>query len=186
MPQTERERLEELLSEIADESRDVQEALFNGDRVTARTSREAVAKCRAEVLAIFGADSATSPDLFGEGRQERAEGQSLIHRLKSAPEPFSLHLNDALNHEIRPADRDYRVGDKLRLREWDGTAYTGGELTLLVTCLTPAGEWGLPRGLCVLGVEHMELDDWNEQAVAPEQAPKKFAEPPPGYVRRMP
>lgn len=125
---------------------------------------------RAALMARLMASRIDAPeapaDLFGEREPSRVNGSDYTHVLKSAPEPFSLHLNDNLNHEIRLADRDYRVGDKLRLREWDGTSYTSSELTLLVTCLTPGGEWGLPRGLCVLGVEHMELDDWNEQSCA--------------------
>jgi len=121
---------------------------------------------RAALMARLRASRIDTPeapaDLFGAPRPSRLNGIAYTHVLKSAPEPFSLHVNDELNHEVRRADRDYRAGDKLRLREWDGTSYTGSELTLLVTCLTPGGEWGLPRGLCVLGVEPMELDDWNE------------------------
>lgn len=65
MPQTERERLEELLSEIADESRDLQDALHGGDRVSARQAQEEVARCRAEVLALFDARSATGDATHG-------------------------------------------------------------------------------------------------------------------------
>jgi hypothetical protein len=55
-------------------------------------------------------------------------------------------------HEIREMDRPFAVGDVLRLREYDpGTAeYTGRDLDVDVTHLSPPGWWGLSDNLCVM------------------------------------
>lgn len=87
-----------------------------------------------------------------------------VHQLKCWPSPFSAMRRGDKVHEIRVNDRDYMQGDILHLREWipeqrtigggrvDGR-YTGDELIVRVTYLTPGGEWGLPKELCVMSVK---------------------------------
>jgi hypothetical protein len=101
-----------------------------------------------------------------------------VHVLKCWPEPFEAVLDGRKNFEVRKADRRFKVGDRLVLREWDPetprlkhdvdlgecvtvsmppaetldtTYYTGRALERRITYIT-AGAWGLPVGLAVLGL----------------------------------
>jgi uncharacterized protein DUF3850 len=58
-----------------------------------------------------------------------------VHDLKSWPEFFRDVLEGKKNHEYRLNDRGYRVGDVLRLREYDpmARAYTGRSVDRSVT-----------------------------------------------------
>jgi hypothetical protein len=100
-------------------------------------------------------------------RAGTGEDEERVHELKTWPEPFAAVLDGRKTYEIRVNDRDYRVGDVLRLREWDPTrvpckavgcttthvvGYTGRERRRVVTYMTPGGAWGLPEGLCVLAL----------------------------------
>lgn len=63
------------------------------------------------------------------------------HRVKSWPEFFEAILSGAKTHEVRRmSDRDYQVGDSLRLMEFDPktTKYTGRELSVRITFVTSA------------------------------------------------
>ena len=87
----------------------------------------------------------------------------MIHELKTWPAPFGRTAAGAKPYELRKADRDYQVGDTLHLREWDEDSektidgrrsrYTGAEAWLLVVHITMPGQWGIPLGMCVMGVE---------------------------------
>lgn len=97
------------------------------------------------------------------------ERAPMVHDLKCWPDPFEAMLDGSKPYEIRRADRDYRVGDTLWLREWnpcddytgpnDGVrklimphGYSGREVRREITYITEGGEWGLPADLCVLGL----------------------------------
>jgi len=54
------------------------------------------------------------------------------HELKILPEHFLPVLDGLKLAELRKADRDYQVGDKLILMEWNGE-YTGDACTRLIT-----------------------------------------------------
>lgn len=55
------------------------------------------------------------------------------------------------NFEIRRNDRDYQVGDVLRLREWmqDGHYYTGRKIEVLVKYIT---DFEQQPGFVVMGI----------------------------------
>lgn len=111
----------------------------------------------------------------------------MIHELKTWPAPFIAIANGRKRHELRKADRDFREGDILRLREWDPGAwgadapesntigngkYTGLEVYVEVTYMTPAGNWGLPAELCCLSIRLLTPEQINlvlgaEKAGAP-------------------
>lgn len=63
------------------------------------------------------------------------------HAVKSWPHLFEATLTGAKTHDLRRADdRDYRVGDILRLQEFDPDTerYTGRELRVRITYITSA------------------------------------------------
>ena len=84
-----------------------------------------------------------------------------IHKLKTWTGAFGALWRRIKTYEIRKNDRDYRVGDRLQLQEWDETAraYCGREILAEVTYMTPGGQWGLPPDLCVLAIKEISRDD---------------------------
>lgn len=86
--------------------------------------------------------------------QIRVEGVPFCHELKCWPEYFQAVMDGRKAFEIRRTDRDFCVGDHITLREWDfqTSEYSGREVGVTITYLVPGGEWGLPDGICVLGI----------------------------------
>jgi hypothetical protein len=71
-----------------------------------------------------------------EGARPRIE-----HRVKSWPGFFEAILSGVKTHDVRRmSDRDYQVGDTLRLMEFDPEKqqYTGRELRVRITYITSA------------------------------------------------
>ncbi|MEK8128390.1 ASCH/PUA domain-containing protein [Paenibacillus filicis] len=60
------------------------------------------------------------------------------HRLKTWPQYFRAVVDGSKPFEIRENDRDYQVGDKLILLEWDELfeLYTGASIQAEITYLT--------------------------------------------------
>ena len=81
-----------------------------------------------------------------------------FHELKTWPDSFNAIWANQKRHEIRKADRDFQVGDRLYLREFDPSdaSYSGRWMFVEVTYLTRAGDWGLPTDLCVMSVSVTE------------------------------
>jgi hypothetical protein len=85
-----------------------------------------------------------------------------VHELKTWPSFFEAIARGEKRHEVRAADRDFAVGDTLKLLEWDpeplnpGThykrEYTGRRIDVRVTYVTTGGSWGLPASLLVMSV----------------------------------
>lgn len=76
------------------------------------------------------------------------------HELKTWPVPFQAVLDGTKTYEFRRNDRNFMVGDRLWLREWDnvGEAYTGRSVMAEVSYMT-AGAFGVPEGFCVLALK---------------------------------
>jgi Domain of unknown function (DUF3850) len=87
-----------------------------------------------------------------------------IHELKSWPKFFGAIAAGRRTHELRRDDRRYRVGDQLRLREFDPetNSYTGRTCLLAVTSLTSAEEpcaasdEALHPEFCILSIRLLE------------------------------
>lgn len=74
------------------------------------------------------------------------------HELKILPEYFRAVTNREKQFELRKDDRDFKVGDLVILKEWDGTEYTGRRAMLLITyILRNCEEYGLKEGYCIIG-----------------------------------
>jgi hypothetical protein len=86
------------------------------------------------------------------------------HKVKCWPQFFSPILSGEKTHDLRRAtDREYRVGDLLRLQEFDPEAnrYTGRELVVQITYVTSAddpcalSEDALHRDFCILSIRKL-------------------------------
>ena len=73
---------------------------------------------------------------------------SKVHDLKISMKYMDAQLAGIKNFEIRKNDRDYKVGDRLWLREWNGQNYTGRKVTVYVTYIT---DYAQRDGYVVLG-----------------------------------
>ena len=78
------------------------------------------------------------------------------HELKTVPPYFDAVARGDKPFEIRKNDRGYRVGDTLRLREWDGERYTGREVTADVTYVT---DFQQHPGYVVLGIRRRDTTE---------------------------
>ena len=86
-----------------------------------------------------------------------------VHELKCWPSFFAAILDGSKTFEVRKNDRDFAVGDVLKLREWEpyafgewGTVRTGNytkrECVRRVTYVLRGGEFGIEAGTVVLGL----------------------------------
>jgi ParB family chromosome partitioning protein len=98
--------------------------------------------------------------MFGLLPAEKPKMTGKEHDLKTWPNPFSAVWTKQRHHEIRINDRDYKVGDVLKLREWCPLerVYSGRVICALVTYISRGGEWGLPSVLCVMSF--VEIERW--------------------------
>jgi len=88
------------------------------------------------------------------------------HKLKIWPLFFADVRDDRKPFEVRWNDRDYEVGDVLRLREWNPLLreYTGRETRKLVTYIADGSDrrgekgtcFGIEPGYVVLGLKRAE------------------------------
>lgn len=72
----------------------------------------------------------------------------MIYILKCWPEPFQAIVDGRKTHEVRRfADRDFREGERVLLREYDPSTdkgYTGRGVSARIGFVTKPGDWGLP------------------------------------------
>lgn len=76
-----------------------------------------------------------------------------IHELKIEPEYFEAQLMGLKNFEIRENDRDYHVGDWIRLRKWNGLEKYGQPLDVAITFVT---DYKQQEGYVVLGTRKLK------------------------------
>ena len=76
------------------------------------------------------------------------------HDLKIHQHWFDRVLSGAKKAEMRKNDRDFRVGDSLRLREFDAAeqSYTGNEVTVTVTDVLHGPTYGVEWGYVMLSI----------------------------------
>lgn len=86
------------------------------------------------------------------------------HELKTWPSVFEAVWDGRKTFEFRRNDRDFAVGDILRLREWDPAIHNaagsldewaqskayGRELNVRVTYIAHGGQFGIPEHFCVM------------------------------------
>lgn len=87
-------------------------------------------------------------------RSVKVEGKSYrVHELKSWPEFYRPVDARVKTYEVRRDDRDFYVGDRLWLREWDPREkeYTGDSLVAQVTHILTTHE-GLTKGFVCMAI----------------------------------
>lgn len=74
------------------------------------------------------------------------------HEIKILPQYYEAVSKGIKQFELRKDDRDYQVGDLVRLREWDGKGYTGNKMIVGIKyVLRDCPEYGLMEGYCIFG-----------------------------------
>ena len=81
-----------------------------------------------------------------------------IHELKTHPDVFQDVWDERKPFEIRNNDRDFQIGDVLRLKEYDpGTKmFSGRSAARVVTYILggpDAEKYGVKRGYCIMAME---------------------------------
>ncbi|WP_392559647.1 DUF3850 domain-containing protein [Orbus mooreae] len=76
----------------------------------------------------------------------------MIHELKILPQNYEDVWNDKKKAELRYNDRDYKVGDTLTLKEWDGKKFTGRCWDFYITHIFD-DETYLQKGYVMLSIE---------------------------------
>ena len=76
------------------------------------------------------------------------------HLLKTWPVYFDALWYGQKTFEIRKNDRDYQVGDRLVLQEYDPErgAYLDREIHADVSYRMPGGRWGVAEDYCVMAL----------------------------------
>jgi hypothetical protein len=76
------------------------------------------------------------------------------HELKIWPQFYSAILDSSKTFEARKDDRGFKVGDRLRLREYDPATgkYTSRELCVYVTHILRDPEFGVKNGWCIMSI----------------------------------
>lgn len=81
------------------------------------------------------------------------------HELKILPKYYKEVSCHRKTFEIRKDDRDFKVGDIVLLREWDGKDYTGHQTKRKISyILRDAGKYGLEKGFCILALHSVGWD----------------------------
>lgn len=77
-----------------------------------------------------------------------------VHELKILPKWYEDVIKGIKKFELREADRDFEVGDLLRLREYENGNYTGRQCYAAITYIYKGdGNYGLAEGYWILGIE---------------------------------
>lgn len=76
---------------------------------------------------------------------------SKVHSLKTHSVPYQGVISGRKTFEIRKNDRDFQVGDILKLREWNGD-YTGRHMSFWITYILPGPNYGVPEGYCIMSI----------------------------------
>jgi hypothetical protein len=79
----------------------------------------------------------------------------MTHTLKTWPEYFKAVRLWEKNFEVRKADRDFKVGDRILFQEWNPETgkYTGQEFDRLIGYILKGGQFGIEEGYVVIDLK---------------------------------
>lgn len=75
------------------------------------------------------------------------------HSLKILPEYFNVVVSGDKTFEIRKNDRDFQVGDKLILKEYENDKYTGRIIKKEITYILDDNSGYVLEGYVVMGIK---------------------------------
>lgn len=84
--------------------------------------------------------------------------ENTTHELKIAPEYFKAVVEGIKTFELRYNDRNFKVGDRLILKEYEQLfdmeyRYTGKEITKEVSYILEGGQYGLAKNFVILAIK---------------------------------
>lgn len=82
-----------------------------------------------------------------------------LHELKILPKYYEKVKSGEKRFEIRKDDRDFKVGDLIRLQEFDNE-YTGRDCLFEIIYKLDGGCHGLEKGYCILSIKPYRTDTW--------------------------
>ena len=77
----------------------------------------------------------------------------MIHELKILPKYFRSVLRGDKTFEVRKNDRNFQVGDKLILKEWENGEYTGNIIEKNVTYILDDSSGYVLDGYVIMGIK---------------------------------
>ena len=83
-----------------------------------------------------------------------------LHELKILPKYYKKVLTGEKRFELRKDDRDFKVGDIIKLCEYDGKGLTGRDTLYDVIYKLDGGEYGLEEGYCILSIKPHGSELW--------------------------
>lgn len=78
------------------------------------------------------------------------------HELKILSRYFPYVCCDYKIFEIRLNDRNFKEGDIIHLKEWDGKKYTGRDCLRKIGYILYDDVPGIEKGFCVFGLKRVE------------------------------
>ena len=78
--------------------------------------------------------------------------ENTMHELKIYPKYFEQVLEGKKTFEIRKNDRNFQVGDRLALKEWDNIKYSGRSIYAEITYILDDKFIGLAEGYIAFSI----------------------------------
>ncbi|CEQ19681.1 ASCH/PUA domain-containing protein [Paraclostridium sordellii] len=75
-----------------------------------------------------------------------------LHELKILPEYYEKVISGEKSFEVRKDDRQFSVGDLIRLKEFDKD-FTGRDYLVKIIYKLNGGNYGLEKGYCILSIK---------------------------------
>ena len=83
----------------------------------------------------------------------KGKNKMKLHELKILPEYYIEVIEGRKRFELRKDDRNFIVGDLIRLCEFDGTKFTGRDTLYEIIYKLNGGQYGLEKGYCILSIK---------------------------------
>ena len=83
----------------------------------------------------------------------------MVHELKVLPRYYEKVVSGKKRFELRKDDRNFKVGDLIRLQEYDRD-YTGKDCLVEIIYKLDGGNYGLEKGYCILSIEPYNSDTY--------------------------